>query len=408
MLQSTPVRAVAWLAMVPQIAVAAAPSRIQQGRDALTAAARAYQTIPGLKETFVYVVKGANADRQPKEIEIRLGSGTDASVYDGFICAVAVGSRFFVTKSDAPAKYVERPFTGDFGKALSSVFGGGAGPFEPVQIAMRSHKDIGGWLEALRFNLLGKLRISNFARLRGADGVEKIMFTAENGRLELGVDSRSHFLASAHLWMQSPGSSGDPLVEIEGRWSREIISDPSSLVAFDPGSRQTVPDASNLDSATLPTGKPAPGFALRSVSGRRVSLDDFRDRMVVLDFWATWCAPCWQALRETQELADWAESAHVPVTVLAVNTMETSPSEDQRKTRILDFFRAQRLSMTCLLDEEAEVFKSFGSPGLPSTVLVAPGGKIARYHQGAIPNLAATLKREIAEALASGPRAPPN
>ena len=218
MLQSTPVRAVAWLAMVPQIAVAAAPSRIQQGRDALTAAARAYQTIPGLKETFVYVVKGANADRQPKEIEIRLGSGTDASVYDGFICAVAIGSRFFVTKSDAPAKYVERPFTGDFGKALSSVFGGGAGPFEPVQIAMRSHKDIGGWLEALRFNLLGKLRISNSARLRGADGVEKIMFTAENGRLELGVDSRSHFLASAHLWMQSPGSSGDPLVEIEGRW----------------------------------------------------------------------------------------------------------------------------------------------------------------------------------------------
>ena len=61
-----------------------------------------------------------------------------------------------------------------------------------------------------------------------------------------------------------------------------------------------------------------------------------------------------------------------------------------------------------LLDEEAKVFMSFGSPGLPSIVLVAPGGKIAKYYQGAVPNLAATLKREITEAQASGRSAAPN
>src|SRR5262249_34288189 len=161
---------------------------------------------------------------------------------------------------------------------------------------MRARKGMRGWLEALRFNLLGELRITNFARPGGAEGPEKIAFTAENGRLELGLDSQTHFLASAHLWLQSPGSSGDPLVEIEGWWSHEIVSDPSTLVAFDPGARQAVADASNLDSANLPTGKPAPRFTLRSVSGGQVSLDDFRDRLVLLDFWATWCAPCWQAL----------------------------------------------------------------------------------------------------------------
>jgi len=398
MLRSNRAQALAVVALVPQLALAA-PSRIEQARKALNASAQAYRAVAGMKEVFTYVVTGPNADRKPKRIEIRLGAGTDASISDGFIQAVAMGKQFFVTKSDAPTKYVERPFAGDFGKALSSIFGGAPGPFEPVQIAMRSGKNIDEWLEALRFNLLEALRIVNFARTDGDRPFDQIEFTAQNGRLELGLDGRTHFLSSVHLWVEPPGSSGNPLVEITGEFSREVVADASTLVVFNPGNRQPIADAANLDSESLPTGTPAPAFVLESTTGSRVSLADFRDRVVILDFWATWCVPCWHALRETQEVADWASPANLPVKVLAVNTMEQSKSEQQRKKQVVDFLASQRLSMTCLLDQDAQVFSRFGSPGLPSVVVVGPDGKIAKYHQGAVPNLSATLKQEVTKAL---------
>lgn len=352
------------------------------------------------------MLKGPNANREPKQIEILLGAGTDASASDALIRAVAVGRQFYVTKSDAPSKYVQRPFTGDFAGALASLFGRGGGLFEPVQIAMRSGKEIAGWLEALRFNLLGPLRITGFARGRnhGGQTFDRIHFTAENGRLEVRSNHRTHFLSSVHLWVEPPGSSGKVLVEIIGELSQEVVRDPSGLVAFDPSSRHAVADVKDLDSNSLPTGKPAPAFALESTAGRRIASADLNQGVVILDFWATWCVPCWQVLRETQELADWAVAAKLSVTILAINTMEEAPNAEQRKGRVVDFFKSQGLSMTCLLDQDAQVFKSFGSPGLPSIVVVAPGGRIAKYYVGAVSNLSATLKDEVKALAATSQR----
>ena len=72
-------------------------------------------------------------DREPKKIEIRLGGGRDASVADALLSATALGNHFYVTKSDAPNKYVARTSTGDFGKTLVSVVGGRARSSSPFK-----------------------------------------------------------------------------------------------------------------------------------------------------------------------------------------------------------------------------------------------------------------------------------
>ncbi|MGH9365846.1 MAG: TlpA family protein disulfide reductase, partial [Thermoanaerobaculia bacterium] len=109
-------------------------------------------------------------------------------------------------------------------------------------------------------------------------------------------------------------------------------------------------------------------------------------------------------LHETQRLADWVSASRLPVPVLAVNTMEQFPTEEERKVRVTEFFKSQGFTISTLLDQDAKVFRSFGTPGLPSIVVLASEGTILKYHQGLFPNTLETLKEEVKKALATEPK----
>jgi hypothetical protein len=100
----------------------------------------------------------------PKTLEITLGSGDQAALEDPLIEAVAADGNLFVTKSDAPGKYIVQPYLGDFAKALDGVVGEQGWPLEPLQIAMRLGKGMDGWLTALRFKQLAPLQISGYEK----------------------------------------------------------------------------------------------------------------------------------------------------------------------------------------------------------------------------------------------------
>lgn len=93
----------------------------------------------------------------------------------------------------------------------------------------------------------------------------------------------------------------------------------------------------------------------------------------------------------------------MPISVYAVNTMERATTAEERSGRVAEFLDAQKLTLPTLLDRGDEVFRAFGSPGLPSMVIVSPDGKILRYHQGMFPNIVETVKREVSDALSAAP-----
>jgi thiol-disulfide isomerase/thioredoxin len=266
---------------------------------------------------------------------------------------------------------------------------------------MREGKDLEGWLDSLRFNLLGPLKITGYARRTGHGSTwDEIELTADNGREVARVDPKTHFFSSVHLSVTPQGAPSGISVEIEGAFSPRIVRQAARVVTFDPGDRRAVAELTELESENLPIRKPAHAFELPTPDGHRIALSDYSGRVVILDFWATWCVPCWRTLREAQRLADWAAAANQPVAVIAVNTMEQCPSEQERRTKVAAFFKSQGLTLASVLDEDSQLFRSFGTPGLPSMVILSPAGTILKYHQGLFPDAFETLKREIAQALA--------
>jgi len=122
-------------------------------------------------------------------------------------------------------------------------------------------------------------------------------------------------------------------------------------------------------------GRPAPEFALPDLEGETVRLSDFAGRPVILNFWATWCAPCRVEMPELERVA--ADYAGAGLVVLTINQEETAE-------QVGDFFSEVDLTLPALLDADGDIGAAYGAYFLPSTVIVGPDGVVSAYHRGII------------------------
>ncbi|MCC6215942.1 MAG: TlpA family protein disulfide reductase [Polyangiaceae bacterium] len=121
---------------------------------------------------------------------------------------------------------------------------------------------------------------------------------------------------------------------------------------------------------------PAPDFALPVVHGgdpgSRFRLADQRGKVVLLDFWASWCRPCRQQLPAIAAVARrWAERA----VVVGVAT-----SDDPAAVR--EFLRDESPPYPSLLDDRGEAARAYGVASLPTLVVVAPSGALVAVERG--------------------------
>ncbi len=117
----------------------------------------------------------------------------------------------------------------------------------------------------------------------------------------------------------------------------------------------------------------APDFARADLAGKPLRLSDLRGKLVLLNFWATWCAPC---LAEIPRFSEWQRRyGGGGLQVLGV-------SMDDDSAPVLRLAGRLRLSYPVVLGDEQLGLLYGGIMGLPVTYLIDPGGRIAARYEG--------------------------
>ena len=119
-------------------------------------------------------------------------------------------------------------------------------------------------------------------------------------------------------------------------------------------------------------------------------LADFRGRVAVVDFWATWCIPCKQQIPVLNAFAKSPEGQDVAVLGVAVDA--------EGKDVVAPFAAEQHIAYRVLLGDESLAF-DYGAPGFPALAVVDASGRIASLHVGVIDR--AALDTAVREAKAS-------
>jgi peroxiredoxin len=142
-------------------------------------------------------------------------------------------------------------------------------------------------------------------------------------------------------------------------------------------------------------GKPAPDFDLELLDGKKFHLADAKGKVIILDFWATWCGPCLQAMPQVEKVAHELEGQGVQL--VAVNLQETP---DQIKAML----ERHKFRMTVALDRDGIVADKYKAVAIPQTVVVNRDGTIARLFVGGGPHFEDQL-RDAVKAVLTGDKA---
>ncbi len=133
-------------------------------------------------------------------------------------------------------------------------------------------------------------------------------------------------------------------------------------------------------------GRPAPQFNMPLLDGGNIDNATLAGKVIVFDFWATWCGPCRRGMPLVEQIAK--QFHDQPVEFYAVNLRE---GEEE----IEKFLIKEKLALKVALDKDGGVGKTYGIRAIPTTLVIGKDGTIQAFHEGVGPRFKDTLTSQI-------------
>ena len=150
-------------------------------------------------------------------------------------------------------------------------------------------------------------------------------------------------------------------------------------------------DGAKVDFLSGASGSEAPAFTLESVDGEQVSLSDLNGQVRLIDFWATWCAPCREEIPMFKELQELYGPQGFAIVAVATEGAEA----------VREFVKSNEIEYLNLVDPDELVSDLYEVPALPSAYLVDREGRIVEEFVGPKPRR--ILEKKIVELLEAKP-----
>jgi thiol-disulfide isomerase/thioredoxin len=147
------------------------------------------------------------------------------------------------------------------------------------------------------------------------------------------------------------------------------------------------------ENPALSTAKMAPAFTVVALDGTKFNLDEMGGRVVLIDFWATWCGPCNEELPHLKKIAK--EFAGEPLVMISV-------SDDKDETKWKDFIAKHEMTWVQYRDADGTLGKEFAVQSIPHYFTIDADGVLTAEMMGSGSDVEGRLKKLIAKAKAAG------
>ncbi len=170
---------------------------------------------------------------------------------------------------------------------------------------------------------------------------------------------------------------------------RPVASEPQLSVRPAPDGPAIIAPYSQIletDGAVPQIGRVAPDFKFVLENGEEIKLSDYRGRKVILNFWASWCAPCKAEMPDLQSV--YMAHREQGVVILAIN-------KEEDLATVAQFAKEMGLSFPIIANEDGDISRQYGALGLPTTYFINSDGTVALLRKGVMDE--AFILRELGQ-----------
>lgn len=309
-----------------------------------------------------------------------------------------VDGYFYAEIEGEDKNYLKRPIGAGFESTVKSIFG--TTEIIPFDCMLRSGSS-SNWIQSMTFGLMQNPKVEGISPGKDPKGNDSnvMKVSSPNGMMDVFIDPKTNLVTGAQAEVSEGEGPQAMMVKLGIVMTSKVYDKLPKPITFDPGDRnaamsieEMLPDSKEPDVS----GKLAPDFTLPLYgSDEKVTLSKLRGKIVVLDFWATWCGPCRRGLPLIQKFSDWAGENTDDVVVYAVNVWEQADTFEGVSRMVGDFWKKNKYTMPTLISMSPALTEKYGIGGIPVTLVIGKDGSVAKMHRGFSPGIFDELKADV-------------